>query len=276
DATSALFQSEKPLAPQTDYQISAVHVAADGTVLGNKFTSAFKTGVRTLAPLSFATAPSMNYEEAESERYDCVADACGKQNCQPTDEMVHTKSVRIAVPAIVGGVDLKPYAVSAQLVASFTSGQAPAVATSDTVATQAGKRSFLVVQLPALPSTAQGCVTISATDVAGHTLKSEPVCTSLPADDAPYDDDVQGSASLNDLSLTQSVQSATGSGLDSSQQPTAVEASAAQGCAVGQGRASLGTLGWLAAALTLARLRSRSASKSSRRASRDDHADRRA
>jgi len=59
--------------------------------------------------------------------------------------------VRIAVPPIVGGVDLRAYSVSAKIVASFANGQAPAVATSDTTATQAGKRSFIVLELPALP-----------------------------------------------------------------------------------------------------------------------------
>ncbi|MDB4975190.1 MAG: hypothetical protein JWN48_3531 [Myxococcaceae bacterium] len=268
DATSALFQSEKPLAPQADYQITAVRLGPDGSELGNKFTSAFTTGTRTLAPLALTGAPTLRYEEAETERYDCVTDECGHKNCQPGDDLVHVKSVRVAVPPIAGGVDIKPYSVSARLVASFSNGQAPAVATSDTAATQAGKRSFIVLELPALPAAAEGCVTISATDVAGHTLESEPVCIALQADDAPYDLEDESIPVLSELGLWQSTQAASDRAdvrttSEAATDTTTVEASA-QGCAVGTSKASLGGLGWLSVVLTLARLRSR---KSARRAS---------
>jgi hypothetical protein len=253
DATSALFQSERPLAPHTDYQISAVRVGLDGSELGYKFTSAFTTGARSVAPLAFEGAPTLRYEEVESERFECVTDACGDKRCTPGDELVQLKSVRVAVPSIVGGVDLRAYAVSAKLTASFSNGQAPVVATSDTAATQAGKRSFIVLELPALPAAAEGCVTITATDAAGHTLTSEPVCTALPGDEQPYDDEGPAIEVLDQLGLSQTSESATEV---SGGAPVTAEASA-QGCAIGQNRGSLGSLGWLGLALTVARLRTR-------------------
>jgi hypothetical protein len=259
DATSLLFQSERPLAPQSDYQITAQRVSLDGSPLGDKFTSAFTTGVRSLQPLSIAAQPTLSYEEADTERFECTVDACGEKHCEPSDEIVHVKSLRIAVPAIQGGVDLRPYNVSAKLVASFSNGQAPAVATSDMAATQAGKRSFIVLELPPLPSGAQGCVTISATDAAGHTLTTEPVCTALVADEQPYDktSDIQ---LVDDDGLSQTTDALTGDSAKVVAAPTdstsSMEASA-QGCAVGRARGGMSSLGWLALALTLARLRSR-------------------
>ena len=259
DATSLLFQTERPLAPQANYQITAQRVSLDGSPLGDKFTSAFTTGVRALQPLTVAAQPTLSYEEADTERFECVLDACGDKHCQPSDDVVHVKSLRVAVPAIQGGVDLRPYRVSAKLVASFSNGQAPAVATSDIAATQAGKRSFIVLELPPLPSGANGCVTISATDAAGHTLTTEPVCTALIADEQPYDKTSEIEL-VHDDGLSQTTDALTGDSAKVVAAPAAstgsMEASA-QGCAVGRARGGMSSLGWLALALTLARLRSR-------------------
>ena len=271
DATAALFQSERALAPAADYQITAERVDLDGTALGNKFTSAFHTGMRALPPLTFASAPTLGYEEADTERFECMVDECGAKHCEPSDEMVHLKSVRIAVPPITGGVELRPYSVSAKLVASFSNGQAPAVATSDTAATQAGKRSFLVVELPALPSGATGCVTISATDVAGHTVASEPVCTPLPADEQPYDKEVSAPKFDSQVAYAQTTEASTSEGDKSQTQPTVDAPSSeetmqasTQGCSVGHAPGKAFSSAWLALAVMLARLRARKPRPSAR------------
>jgi len=253
DPTSALFQSNRPLAPQSDYQITALRGAAQDV---GRFTSAFSTGTRTLDALTFQGAPSVTFEEVEGARSECVIDACGKKNCKPGDDAVQLKSVRVAVPPVAGGVDVRPVSIAANLVATFADGTAPRVATSDAVATQAGKRSFIVIELPALPSNAQGCVTITATDVAGHALTSEPICTALPADEQPYDDDVEDVAVVDKLAHTTDPSTADEVDLESASIEPHVEASAG-GCAIGTSSATFGNLGWMAAALTLAGLRSR-------------------
>ena len=263
DAAGALFQSDRPLAPQAQYQITAVRVDLDGSALGNKFSSAFSTGTHALAPLTFASAATLRYEEADTERFECVLDGCGQKHCLPGDETVHVKSVRIAVPPINGGVELRPYAVSAKLVASFSNGLAPVVATSDTAATQAGKRSFLVVELPALPSDATGCVTINATDVAGHTVASEPVCTSLRGDEQPYDKEISAPKLDSQLAYAQTTEASTDTDDKSQALPSvsatspeaAVDEASTQGCSVGRAQSNLGSAAWLVLAMTLVRFR---------------------
>jgi len=266
DAISALFKSDRPLPAHADFQVSAQREAADGSALSAKFTSAFTTGEAALPALTFAGEPTLKLEEAEQEHFDCSKDACGDETCKSTGELELVKSLRIAVPTIQGGIDLRDYAVSAQLVASFANGQAPVVATSDTTDTQPGKRSFLVLDVPPLDLVAEGCVTITATDAGGHTVQSTPVCVALPADVGP------GFGSGVQLLNGDAREAAQGEGaaqeksdLDSTEYGTSTDAltessasvSGAQGCSVGRDGGSAGTLGWLALGLTLVRLRKR-------------------
>lgn len=266
DAVSALFKSERPLPAGADFRIVAVEVAADGSELGPKFTSAFTTGSGTLPALAFDGAPTMKLEQVEQELYDCTKDECGVETCKPTNELDLVKSLRIAVPPVVGGIDLRSYALSAKLVATGAPQEAPVVATSDTTDTQAGKRSFLVLKVPPLDIAAEGCVTITATDAAGHTIESAPICTALPADVGPAfgagvqlltgdDSEVaQGEAPAQEKSDGTEY----GESTDALTEQDIAEASAG-GCSVvgrsGSGGAS--AAGLVALALTMARLRGR-------------------
>lgn len=263
DATSALFQSDRPLPAHADFQVSAQLEASDGTPLSAKFTSAFTTGEASLPPLSLAGQPGLKLEESEQERFDCSKDACGDETCKATGDLDLVKSLRIAVPAIQGGIDLRSYAVSAKLVASFSNGQAPLVATTDIVDTQPGKRSFMVLEVPPLDYAAEGCVTITATDAAGHTIQAPPVCLALPADVGP----AFGTGVLIDVNSNSASQNEAAaqdkSDLDSTEYGTSTNAltdaaavSSSQGCSVGRANGGAGNVGWLALALTLVRLRS--------------------
>lgn len=264
DATSALFKSDRPLPAHADFQISAQREAADGTPLSAKFTSAFTTGEAALPALSFAGEPSLKLEQAEQERFDCSKDACGSETCKSTGELDLVKSLRIAVPAIQGGVDLRSYKVSAQLVASFPNGQAPVVATSDTTDTQPGKRSFVVLDVPSLDFAARGCVTITATDAGGHTVQSSSACVDLPADVGPaFGSGVQllngdvSEAAQREASAQEKADLDSPEYASSTDALTETEASmsGAQGCSVGRGTGGASTLGWLVLALTAVRLR---------------------
>jgi hypothetical protein len=278
DGTSALFQADRPLPPASDFMITAFRAGVDGSPIGDTFTSAFTTGALALAPLAMASEPTFAYEEADRKRHTCSADACGKPRCETSDELVHLRSLRVAVPEITGGVTAKPYRVWAELVATFAAGQAPAVATTDIAATQADRRSYFVLDLPALPASAEGCVTVRVQDVAGHSLDSKPVCMKFDADGTPQpaDSDALGADSqikistyghppvaddteLDELGLSTSSDAITAS-------PALAEASAG-GCTIGRSGGA-GALGWLGLALTLARLRprKRSASVTARRA----------
>jgi hypothetical protein len=265
DATSALFKSDRPLPANADFQISATQVGPDGAALGPKFTSAFTTGSATLPPLAFAEKPTLKLEEAEQERFNCSKDACGVESCTSTDKLELVKSLRIAVPEISGGIDIRSYAVSAELTASFKNGQAPVVATSDTADTQAGKRSFIVLEVPALGAAAEGCVTITATDAGGHTIESEPVCTEIPAEPEPAfgggvlllngsdEDSAQGDSPAQDKSDGEEY----GESTDALTANEVSEANAG-GCSVGAGSAGgAGALGWLTVALAAVRFRKR-------------------
>jgi hypothetical protein len=271
DGTSALFQADRPLPAASDFMITAYRASVDGSPIGDKFTSAFTTGTRSLAPLSMTGEPTLAYEESDRRRHSCSADACGEQHCTTSDELVHVRSLRVAVPEITGGIEGKAYQVSAELVATFDAAQAPAVATRDSAVTQADKRSYFVLDLPALPAAAQGCVTIHVKDVGGRTLDSKPVCMKFDPDFAPQpaDDSALGAASqikvttsaqqpedneLDQLELSSSVDEATAD-------PKVVEASAG-GCTIGRTSGGASVLGWLGLALTVARLRPRKRSAS--------------
>jgi hypothetical protein len=273
DSTSVLFKSDRALPAHADFQVSAQREAADGTPLSAKFTSAFTTGEAALPTLGFTGEPSLRLEQAEQERFDCRKDACGDEACKATGDLALVKSLRIAVPSIQGGVDLRSYAVSAQLVASASNGQAPVVATTDTTDTQPGKRSFLVLEVPSLEYASQGCVTITATDVAGHTVQTAPVCVALPADVGPAFGSGVQLLNRDDSEVAQSEAAAQEKAdLDGTEYGTSTDAltetpasiTGAQGCSVAPNtRASAGTLGWLALGLTVVRLRTRRIGKRS-------------
>ncbi|HEX5661016.1 MAG TPA: hypothetical protein VFX59_27680, partial [Polyangiales bacterium] len=267
DETSALFQADRALPPATDFIVTAYRASIDGTPIGDKFSSAFTTGTRTLAPLALASEPTLSYEESDRKRHSCTTDACGSSRCETSDELVHVRSLRIAVPEITGGVEGKPYRVSAELVATFGAGQAPAVATSDSAVTQADKRSYFVLDLPALPEAAEGCVTIHVHDVSGRVLDSKPTCMKFDPDDAaqPAPSSALGAdsqvkittqgevdADFEELELSSTVDEATAGPVQAS----------AGGCAIGQTRGGASVVGWLGLALTLARLRPRKRSAS--------------
>jgi hypothetical protein len=270
--TSALFRSERPLLANADYVIVARRVAADGSPSGASYTSAFSTGSEALAPISFRHPAELQLESFQNELKRCTNDACGKAHCEATGESAQARLVRIAVPPIDGGITQQPYALSAKLTLS-ASGQAPAVATSDTVATQAGKRSFIVIELPPLASLTEGCVTLTAKDVAGHETQLEAGCLELSADASAI---VEVSAEVVPPQPTPtpaSEESATAASVavgaieevDSFEQSVdavgadedGAVAAEAEGCAVGPARGQLGSFAWLALALTLTRLRSR-------------------
>ena len=247
DGTSAVFKSARPLAPNSEYQITAQRVSRDGTPLSVAFTSDFTTGSGSVPTPSFRAQPTLQLEAYDKELQKCDADACGEKHCVTTGEAVPARFVRVAVPAIEGGLTQRPYKVSTRLTASFASGQAPVVATSEDATVQAGKRSYAVVEVPSLSEPANGCVTVTATDVAGNSVTSDPVCTALAAE-APGEaasDKTQAPAAL-----------VYG---DSSEDASAglTPADSAGGCAIGEGRTSGNGLAWLALALTLTRVRSR-------------------
>jgi hypothetical protein len=267
DETAALFQADRALPPATDFMIVAYRASIDGTPIGDKFTSAFTTGTRALKPLALTGEPTLAYEESDRKRHSCETDACGESRCSTSDELVHVRSLRVAVPEITGGFEGKPYRVSAELVATFGAGQAPAVATSDNAATQADKRSYFVLDLPALPEAAEGCVTIHVQDVGGRTFDSEPTCMKFDPDDAAQpapgnalgaDNQIkittqaEADEELETLELSSTVDEAT----------AAPQQASAGGCAVGQTRGGASVLGWLGLALTVARLRPRKRSAS--------------
>lgn len=244
DATSALFQSAQPLAPNADYLVTARILGADGAALGTPFTSSFTTGSGALATVGFRGAPSVQVEQFDKEGQSCTKDACGQEQCTPTGDNANVRSLRIAVPALAGGVALKPYAVDARVTLGAPTGEAPVVASASAVATQAGQRSYLLVDLPPDVGAGEGCVTVEATDVAGNGVKSEPVCVTIP--DAGDGDESFGRLELN----------ARGDARD--EQGAAVSDSAG-GCAVGLGGvAGAANGGWFALALLLARRRRRS------------------
>ncbi|MET0287816.1 MAG: hypothetical protein ABW352_25230 [Polyangiales bacterium] len=269
DETSALFQADRALPASSDYLITAYRASVDGTPIGDKFTSAFTTGTRSLAALAMASEPTLSYEEADRKRHSCGVDACGEPLCTTSDELVHVRSLRVAVPEITGGLQGKPYRVTAELVATFGAGQAPAVATSDSAATQADKRSYFVLDLPPLAESAEGCVTIHVIDVAGHSFDSKPVCMKFDADHAPQpaNADLLGAEnqikittrgeqpevdeSYEELELSSSVDDAT-----------ATQEASMGGCTIGRTNGGAGIVGWLGLALTLARLRPRKRSAS--------------
>jgi len=267
DATSALFKSNRPLPANADFQISAQPLAADGSPVGTKFTSAFTTGSAVLPPLAFESQPTLKLEQAEQERFDCSKDACGVETCKSTKQVERVKSLRIAVPVITGGIDLRSYAVSAELTASFANGQAPLVATSDTADTQAGKRSFIVLEVPPLDFAAEGCVTITATDAGGHTIQSEPVCTALPAEGSDafgsgvlvLDGTSAAAAQSDGVAQDKSDLDEFGESTDALTAADVAEANAG-GCSVGAGASGgAGALGWLTLALAAVRFRKRPA-----------------
>jgi hypothetical protein len=267
DETSALFQADRALPPAADFMITAYRASIDGTPIGDKFTSAFTTGTRALKPLAMASEPTLSYEESQRKRHSCETDSCGESRCSTSDELVHVRSLRVAVPEITGGVEGKPYRVSAELVATFGAGQAPAVATSDSAATQADKRSYFVLDLPALSEAAEGCVTIHVHDVGGRVLDSKPACMKFDPDHAaqPAPGDALGAD--NQIKIT--TQAEVDEELEELEFSTTVdEATAAPqeasvgGCAIGQTRGGASVVGWLGLALTLARLRPRRRSAS--------------
>jgi hypothetical protein len=264
DATSALFRSERALQPHADYVIVAKRVAGEG-VSSATFTSSFTTGSQALAPVAFrAGSAELTLEQHNKVVKQCEDDGCGVARCTPTGETVDARLVRIAVPAIEGGISQRPYSVSAQ-VALNGAEQAALVATSDTVATQAGKRSFLTVELPALASAAQGCVTIQARDVAGHEAKLEAGCLELAADAQPTEPEAAADESTE---LTTSESAATAEFVRGGEDTLDAQddvlgedhdavAAEGSGCAVAGSPRAAGSLAWVAVALTLTRLRSR-------------------
>jgi hypothetical protein len=239
---AAVFRSQKPLAEGADYVVVAQRVSPDGTPLSVRFTSAFTTGRAALAPIAFQAEPTLQLESFDKELSVCdEADACGAKRCKSTGETAPANFVRIAVPPIEGGLTQRPYTVSATLTASSATGQAPLVATADVAAVQAGKRSYMVVEVPEGAHDAEGCVTITAKDVAGHEQKSAPVCLTLPPA-AEQESAESTSEHIEALRLAPAAES---------------EADAAEGCALGRRNTSAGGLAWLALALTVARLRTR-------------------
>ncbi|MET0344236.1 MAG: hypothetical protein ABW252_24685 [Polyangiales bacterium] len=236
DATSAVFQASHALAPNADYQLTAQRVSPDGTLLSAPFTSDFTTGSNTLAAPSFRGAPTMQVEAFDKE-----LERCDGARCVPTGETEPARFLRVAVPAIEGGLAQRPYAVSAALSASAHGSQAKVVATADDAAVQAGKRSFMVIEVPALPENVEGCVTVTARDLAGHEVRSEPVCTQLAA----------AAESEGEASALQYAQGGD------AEAEAAMPADTAGGCAVGTRGAGAGSLAWLALALTFSRARFR-------------------
>lgn len=239
---AAVFRSQKPLAAGADYIVVAQRVSPDGTPLSVRFTSAFTTGSAGLSPIAFQADPTLQLESFDKELTVCdEPDACGEKRCTATGETAPANFVRIAVPPIEGGLTQRPYTVSATLTASSASGQAPLVATADVAAVQAGKRSYMVIEVPEGAHDGEGCVTITAKDVAGHAQQSNPVCLTLPP--APE------TATVSD----------TPEHVDALRLAPAVEgdADAAEGCALGRRNAPAGGLAWIALALTVARLRTR-------------------
>jgi hypothetical protein len=269
DETSALFQADRALPASSEFLITAYRASVDGTPIGTPFTSSFTTGTRSLAALTMASEPTLSYEEADRKRHSCGVDACGEPLCTTSDELVHVRSLRVAVPEITGGLDGKPYRVTAELVATFGAGQASAVATSDSAATQADKRSYFVLDLPALPDSAEGCVTIHVLDVAGRTLDSEPVCMKFDADHAPQpaSPDALGAESQIKVTTRGEQPAVDEAELEELELSTSVDEATAQqasagGCTIGRNHGGAGVVGWLGLALTLARLRPRKRSAS--------------
>lgn len=244
DGTSALFHTTRPLAPSASYVLSAVRIGPDGQPLGARFTSAFTTGTRTLPPLRFASTVSATVEEGERDIEECVADACGDELCEATGETVRGQLVRVAVPALEGGLSLKPYSLHAELTERAEGEQAEVVATSKPFATQAGEPTYVVLHVPPHARETQGCVTVHVTDIGGHQTASEPVCFAL----APFPSSDADSSDEAALLYARS-------GGDEDEGDRNARANAAAGCAVTAGTASASQLGWLALVLMLVRLR---------------------
>jgi len=250
DETSALFHSERPLAPNADYVVVAQRRGADGQPVGDRFSSAFTTGSRTLAPVRFRSTPTVQVERGEHERHECVTDACGQEQCEPTGETVEGQLVRVAVPALEGGIALKPYKIEAELQVKTPSAQAPVVATATVAAMQAGQRSFVTVDVPSLREAGEGCVVVKATDAAGHEVKSAPVCVPVAAETAPTPSQQSAESDLSELAY-----SATAD--DVRDENGAQVSDAAGGCSVASGAGNASGFAWIALVLGLAGVRSR-------------------
>ena len=250
DGTSALFRSDRPLVANADYLITARVLSESGAPAATPFTSSFTTGSGSLAPVGFRSAPGVELEQFDKELQACTQDACGQESCTPTGETGNVRSLRIAVPALAGGVAQKPYALEANVTLGAPNGEAPVVATASAVAMQAGQRSFVVVDLPADVGAGEGCVTVRATDVAGHAVTSEPVCVAIPGASEG------GIIPIGDEGFDR-LESSASAQLERDESGAEVSDNAG-GCAVAGGRAASGaSMVWLALALTLARLRKR-------------------
>lgn len=234
----AVFRSQVPLPEGSDFVVSAVRVAPDGTPLSAPFTSAFTTGHTPLPALAFRSVPTVQLEAFDKELEQCeVVDACGERRCTKTGETVPTHYLRIAVPEIDGGLAKLPYRVSATLTSDR---EASAVlAAQEAKGVPPGHRSYMLLELPPRDREGRGCVTITASDAAGHEAAAETVCLALPAPEAPP----SRPEHVDALRLAS---------------PAAPEAQAASagGCTLG-GPADTSGLAWLALILTFSRRRSR-------------------
>lgn len=278
DETSALFRSERPLVANADYVIVARRVGSDGAPIGESFSSAFTTGTQNLEALRFRHGAQLQLETFEKPRKECVQDECGVAQCTPTGEQTTARLVRISVPPIDGGIGQKPLKVTAQLTLNAPS-QAPVVATSDSVATQAGKRSFITVELPPLANAAEACITLHAQDVAGHEARLEAGCVALAADTVPAaaapvpDEPAMPSAVAPSAPSAPSTSPAVAALGGPAQTTTSIESidardlheglddaaaeGASEGCSAASSGRGLSHFAWLALALAIVRARAR-------------------
>ena len=275
--TAALFRSDRPFAPHAEYILVARRVAGSDGMPAVPFTSAFSTGSASLPALAFRDGVELSVEQFEKKLKRCTEDACGATRCEPTGEMAQARLVRVAVPPLEGGLAQRPYAVSAELRVNGGD-QAPAVATSDSVATQAGKRSFITVELPPLTNAAEACITLQAKDVAGHEARLEAGCVALAPDaapavaapapaeaatpsagapSAPSEPASPALAVVGGASETTTVvESVDALGLREGFDDVAADG-ASEGCSVASSGRGLSHFAWLALALTIVRARAR-------------------
>jgi hypothetical protein len=241
---AAVFRSKVPLSGDTDYVLTAQRVSSDGTPLSAPFTSAFTTGHTALPSLAFRSVPTIQLEAFDKELEHCeAAEACGDQRCTPTGETAPTHYLRISVPEIDGGLTKLPYSVSATLT-SDGAGETAVLATQEAPDVRTGLRSYMLLELPPRDRDGRGCVTVSATDAAGHQADAETVCLALPASDAPPPPTPAQPEHLDALRL------ATPAAPDES-------ATATGGCTIARGASSTSDLLWLALVLAMMRPRAR-------------------
>jgi hypothetical protein len=227
------WRSHAALSPGTEYKIEARASDARATSLVGYFT----TGDSFLAPLAFSGRPAVRVMARAAQS-------------APDGEVV---LLRIAVPALSGGLPQRTLQVSATLADVDTAELAAALRSGHAQSAQPGQALGFEVEALLRDAPSQRCVQITARDDLGHELALDPeLCVSLPARaGAPGETDGAAQAHAFEAQAAQEAEAddaARTFETQASQQAAAATTAdpEAQGCAMTGARTSGG---WLSIAL---------------------------